>query len=310
MRVVITGGLGHIGSRLLEFLGQKGYFTDIIIVDNLLTERYISLFNLPINTKFHLIRKDVRELAAIDFQKFGPIELIIHLAALTNPAKLQNQKDEVLSNNLEATNNIVRISNSLNSKLIFTSSTNVYSSMVGIVSEATQLQTTNTTYSEVKLLEEDFIRNETINGYAILRLGTISGISPGMRFHTAVNKFCYDSIMGAKINVWNGAQELSRPYLSLDDLCNSIEHIYTLDLFDRNIYNIVTNHLSISEICTIISSHLITDIEINIIDSPYEPEKNFQVDTTKISNTNLRVIGDVSRDIQKTLELFRGFYVG
>ena len=44
MRVVITGGLGHIGSRLLEFLGQKGYFTmpyDYLLNENLSTDIWV-----------------------------------------------------------------------------------------------------------------------------------------------------------------------------------------------------------------------------------------------------------------------------
>ena len=47
MKILITGGLGHIGSYLLENIDKIKYITKIYIIDNLATNRYCSLFNLP-----------------------------------------------------------------------------------------------------------------------------------------------------------------------------------------------------------------------------------------------------------------------
>ncbi|KKW17773.1 MAG: hypothetical protein UY57_C0010G0003 [Candidatus Kaiserbacteria bacterium GW2011_GWB1_50_17] len=38
--IVVTGGLGHIGSRLIRSLGSD--FSEIRIIDNLATQRYAS----------------------------------------------------------------------------------------------------------------------------------------------------------------------------------------------------------------------------------------------------------------------------
>ena len=51
-------------------------------------------------------------------------------------------------------------------------------------------------YARCKLKEENYIKkifkSKQINDkFNILRFGTIFGYSPGMRFHTAVNKFCW-----------------------------------------------------------------------------------------------------------------------
>ena len=51
----------------------------------------------------------------------------------------------------------------------------------------------------------------------ILRFGTIFGISPGMRFHTAVNKFCFQASIGEPLTVWRTAYDQMRPYLYLND---------------------------------------------------------------------------------------------
>ena len=46
MNILITGGLGHIGSNLINRLILEKYVRKIFIIDNLSTERYVSLFNI------------------------------------------------------------------------------------------------------------------------------------------------------------------------------------------------------------------------------------------------------------------------
>ena len=47
MRVVITGALGHIGSRLIRECAVLWPGAEVVMVDNLVSERYASLFDLP-----------------------------------------------------------------------------------------------------------------------------------------------------------------------------------------------------------------------------------------------------------------------
>ena len=72
----------------------------------------------------------------------------------------------------------------------------------------------------------------------IFRFGTIYGPSEGMRFHTAVNKFCWQAAMGQPITVWKSAYEQSRPYLDLNDASRAILHSMTLLNFNGDIFNI------------------------------------------------------------------------
>ena len=54
--------------------------------------------------------------------------------------------------------------------------------------------------------------------FVTLRFGTIAGVSPGMRFHTAVNKFCLHSSINEPIEVYKTALNQYRPYLSIRDV--------------------------------------------------------------------------------------------
>ena len=58
MKLLITGALGHIGSRLIHGI-QPGEFEKVVLFDNLSTQRYCSLFNLPKDVPFKFVEDDV-----------------------------------------------------------------------------------------------------------------------------------------------------------------------------------------------------------------------------------------------------------
>ena len=49
--ILITGALGHIGSKLIDNL-KPGQFKEVRLIDNLSTQRFPSLFNLPKGIEF------------------------------------------------------------------------------------------------------------------------------------------------------------------------------------------------------------------------------------------------------------------
>ena len=81
------------------------------------------------------------------------------------------------------------------SKLIHISSTSVYGKQVKIVNENDQsLLNPQSPYAEIKLQEEKMLKkNKNKIKFMSFRFGTIAGVSKGMRFHTAINKFCFSA---------------------------------------------------------------------------------------------------------------------
>ena len=55
MRIVVTGALGHIGSRLIRDLPKTFPDAEIALIDNLLTQRYSSLFDLPSEGRYQFV---------------------------------------------------------------------------------------------------------------------------------------------------------------------------------------------------------------------------------------------------------------
>ena len=58
MKIVVTGALGHIGSCLIRELPVAFPGSKILMVDNLLTQRYCSLFNLPSEGSFRFVEEN------------------------------------------------------------------------------------------------------------------------------------------------------------------------------------------------------------------------------------------------------------
>lgn len=305
MRLVIAGGLGHIGSSFLHNKSFTDHFDEIFIIDNFSTERYTSLFNLEKGRSFELINCDIRNLSYSEIARIGHADVLIHLAAVTNPTALQGDTEKALAFNFETTKAAVEVASKLNSALIFSSSTSVYSSQVGVLNEDTHISDTNSTYSRVKLQEEELIQESNLRRSVIFRLGTIAGISPGMRFHTAVNKFCFDAIVNRRVTVWDGALDLARPYLSTTDAKSAFVLAATNEGL-RGTYNLTTCNLTVREILAKIEGIIGSTFETGIVPSPYQVEKNYFVDSTKIQKAGLKSKNTIDQEIKDTVGILGG----
>ena len=193
--ILVTGALGHIGSALIRALPKQISCNKIILLDNLSTCRYPSLFNLPKDVNYIFKEYDVRNdlTSLVD----DSIDYVVHLAALTEPKLSQEQPDDFIRYNEKATRNILKFSEEKSARLISISSTSIYSKSGKYLDENVDKSFMNgqTPYAQCKLLEENMIvkSNSSIHP-VILRFGTIYGTSIGMRFHTAVNKFCWEAV--------------------------------------------------------------------------------------------------------------------
>ena len=151
--------------------------------------------------------------------------------------------------------------------------------------------------------EENLVKEVSKNNSlqsVILRLGTIYGVSPGMRFHTAVNKFCWQAVMKKPITVWKTALNQKRPYLDLLDLSNSIIHIIKNNLFDNEIYNILTNNLTVRDIISNIKKYE-NDLNIDFVETNIMNQLSYEVLNKKFTNQDFEFKGNINTGIKETI---------
>jgi len=309
VNILITGGLGHIGSYFLNnFSGNYNYSHERIrlkVVDNLLTHRYATLFDLDRDITF--LDKDMDNLTKEDIKG---TDVVIHLAAITNAEKSFKNKDDIEEVNIRKTEKFINLCKDCKvPRFIFPSSTSVY----GVASDVVHEDDDNfinpqSPYAESKIKIENMIKNELGKDtkYLILRFGTIFGTSVGMRFHTAINKFCYEVVMKRPLTIWKQNYEQYRPYLGLNDALRSVEHfIIKDDDCWNNTYNVLSLNSKLKDIISCIEETT-GKVELNMVNTPLLNQFSYKVNDNKVKNTGFIPTDKLVDSVKDTLHMFRG----
>ena len=304
MRLLITGGLGHIGSDLIrnERLGESA--DEIIVVDDLSTQRYSSLFNLPTRMRYSLIHDDVA--TGLTNSLSESADAVIHLAAITDPLASVSDPDW-LYNNLRVTKHVSDTCSATGTPLVFVSTTSVYTSHQSTVDESSAELNPSSPYAKCKLEEERYILEDPgRHQRAVFRLGTIFGVSPGMRFHTAVNKFCWQAAMGQPIDVWLTAMDQRRPYLALSDATDLLARTVIESVYPGEVVNAVTCDSTVREVLSAIETAG-WKTTVNLIDSPIMNALSYRTSVAKAKELGFKFTGSLESDVAETLHLLTAF---
>ena len=306
-KIVVTGALGHIGSRLIRELPNKFPGVQIVMIDNMAVQRYCSLFNLPEEGNYSFIEADVLEYDMVSLIEGA--DTVIHLAAITNAAGSFEQRKEVEYNNFNATKRVAEACLTTGTGMIHLSSTSVYGSQADVVDEdcsESELQP-QSPYAETKIKEENIIKKlsqEKDLKAVICRFGTIFGTSPGMRFHTAVNKFCWQAVLGQPLTVWKTAYHQKRPYLDLKDGVAAIIFIIRNKIFDGQIYNVLTLNATVSDIVEVIKRN-IKKVGVKFVNAEVMNQLSYNVSCEKFCSKGFEIKGNIEAGISDTIQLLR-----
>ncbi len=307
MKVVVTGALGHIGSYVARDLAGQFPGAEIVMIDNLMTLRYASLFNLPASGRYRFLEADVRSADMCTLLKGA--HAVIHLAAVTDAAGSFDRPELVENNNYQATLTVAEACAETGVRLIALSSTSVYGTQNTVVSEdcSPDELKPQSPYAATKLKEEALVARlcaEKGLRAVSFRFGTIFGASPGMRFHTAVNKFCWQVVLGQPISVWRTAYDQKRPYLDLVDASRAISFILRKDLFDSRIYNVLTLNATVRQIVDAIRE-FVPDLEVSFVDNKIMNQLSYEVSCQRFQEQGFVAAGDLKRGIGQTISMLR-----
>ena len=303
MNIVITGALGHIGSALMQNLSKIKKLKKIYLIDNGLRNNLNVLFNYKSKKNIKFIFEDLKSKKSIKSIK-DKIDVVIHLASITNAENSFNIKKELYENNLGIFKNVVNFCIKKKSKLIHISSTSVYGVQLDLVDEECKNLLPQSPYADVKLLEEKFLlKNKNKIKFISLRFGTVAGVSKGMRFHTAVNKFCFNAAMNIDIPVWNNAIDQYRPYLALSDAIKTIIFFINKDIFNNQIYNVLTKNYTVRQMLNTIKKNKY-NLKIKKTNSQILNQNSYKVSKRKIDKLGLKLKNNINSDIKQTLKLF------
>ena len=307
MNLLITGALGHIGSGLIEKVGKIKNLKNVYLLDSARSNNLNILFNLNNKKiKFKFLFEDLNNKNSLNSIS-GKIDTVVHLAAITNAEQSFKNKKLIFKNNFGIFKRIVNFCLKNNAKLIHLSSTSVYGQSTKIVDENYKNLEPRSPYAEEKLMEENYLKHLKKIKFITFRLGTISGISKGMRFHTAVNKFCLNTILGREIPVWTNALNQQRPYCSLKDAINAIIKIINYNRFDNQTYNVLTKNYTVGQILNMIKSNNFK-FKIKKTNTPILNQSFYGVSNKKFSKFKIKMSRGIEKDITETLNILKQLY--
>jgi len=260
MKILVTGGAGYIGSRLVKKLLERGF--SVRVFDSFVFGG-ASLLDSYNNKKCELVKGSVTDREQVKNAIAG-CDIVLHLAALVfiGDGKLSKFVNEV---NYEGTKVVAEQCLLENKKFLFTSTCSNYGKTSSIVDEDSPLNPTNS-YAESKVKAEQYLLSSEIKKTLkpiILRLSTVFGLSPRMRFDLIVNELCKQAVVNKELKIFNPSAW--RPGIHVDDVadlitkCCDIWSCNCIDGFRNNsVFNVGGDKLNYqkSQLCDIIKERI------------------------------------------------------
>ena len=215
MKILITGGAGYVGSKLVPRLLNLNYH--ISVLDLMIFGEDV----LEKNKNLSLIKGDIRDKDLLERIVPGH-DIVIHLACISNDPSFELNPKLGKSINFDAFEPLVNISrkNSVN-KFIYASSSSVY----GIKSEKNVTEDMSldplTDYSRFKADCEKILNSYKTDDFVTttIRPSTVCGFAKRQRLDLVVNILTNHAFHKKEIKVFGGEQ--LRPNIHIDDMIDS-----------------------------------------------------------------------------------------
>lgn len=281
MVVLVTGGAGYLGSQWIREVPKVKAFAGMAVrvLDNMLRERYVSLWNLPAGVRYEFLEGDVRN--PDDVRKaLADVEAVFSLSDLTNAPLSFERKDLTWETNHKGVLNLFEQSVRKGvRKFVYTSTCSVYGPTSGVVTEDAECKPASP-YGESKLAaEREMQRRASEVGFdwTALRLGTVYGWTIGMRFDTIINRFTYLAAQGRPLTVYDTAWREKRPYVSAKDAMQAYRIAATHPKARGGVFNVVHENANMETIVGAIRS-VYPEVEVTTTKTPSLNQLSYEVD--------------------------------
>jgi len=300
-RILVAGGAGYVGSRLVPALLEKGYDVTVLDLylygDDVLAEcrKYPGLKE---------IKGDLRDLGVVEKALEG-CEAVIHLACISNDPSFELDPTLGKSINFDAFEPFVKKSKENGIKrFIYASSSSVYGvKEESNVTEEMALEPL-TDYSRFKADCEKVLFRYMSPSFVctVLRPATVCGYAPRQRLDVVVNILTNLAYHTKKVKVMGGGQ--MRPNVHIDDMVEAYLAVLSAPerLIQGEIYNVgYHNHtvLQLGEMVARVVGEAVGEISLEIV--PTNDPRSYHISSEKISKklgfTPLRSIEDAVRTL-------------
>ncbi len=217
MKYVVTGGAGFIGSHITKKLVERG--DTVTVIDNLNTGKETNLESVKdkiIFVKGSVLDSDLLEEIVKD------TDGIFHQAALASVQDSFIKKDEYNAVNVNGTENIFKLADKNNFKVVYASSSSVYGNPMRIPIKETDEKNPINPYAETKLKKEELAIKYVKMGVKIIGLRYFNVFGKGQsKEYAGVIKLFLDRIKDKLPPKINGDGTQFRDFIHVSDIVNA-----------------------------------------------------------------------------------------
>jgi nucleoside-diphosphate-sugar epimerase len=296
-KIIITGGLGYIGTELCKLYSGVSWNNQIVVIDN----RFISeRVNQIRNWNMEFIHGDILDKELIN-KYCKDADVIHHLAGITEVPRTKSESSEEKDKKIklvaqEGTQNIIDVISD-KCKIVFPSTHVVYEGIDKVkdnISEDEGLKPV-LSYSVSKAENEKQLKKSGKN-YIILRLGSVHGYSNDTaRLDIMPNLFSKITSQNGIIKLFAGGRQI-KSLVPLIDVARCFKNMEERDDISSEIFNLTKDNISVkevAEICKGINPKVIlkeTNDEI--------PNLGFSLSNKKILKTGFKFLYDLEKSIK------------
>ena len=267
-KIVITGGLGYIGTELCKLYSGETRYKNIIVIDNrFISERVKQLRDWG----FNFIQGDILNESFIQ-SIVEDADIVYHLAGITDVAYTKKEEngnsEQITKVGIEGSRNIIKHI-SANCKILFPSTHVVYEGFKEAVHDIVEETPTcaELTYSTGKVQTELDLKSSNKN-YVILRLASVYGYSTDtMRVGIMPNLFSKIASQNGTIKLFSKGVQL-KSLVPLIDVARCFKFMAEQKHINKETYHLSQDNVTVKEVaelCKDINSNLTlieTDDEI------------------------------------------------
>lgn len=280
-KILVVGGAGYLGSILCRKLLKRGYY--VRVLDNL-TYGDQGIKELYGQKNFEFIKGDMRNIQTV-VDAVKDMDAVVHLAAIVGDHASELDPEETIEINYFGTRMLSEVCKySQINRLLFASTCSVYGASPTPDTRIDENSSLNpvSLYAEMKLKSEKGILELKDENFSptILRMATLYGLSPRMRFDLVVNTLTIKAMKDKEFTIFGGEQW--RPNLHVDDAAEAYIKCLEapIDKIKGEIFNVGSNqqNFKIIEIGETIKSMI--------------PEADMSVDRENVDKRNYNVLFD------------------
>ena len=299
-KIVITGGLGYIGTELCKIYSGYSWNDKITVIDN----RFISeRVNQIRNWNMDFVHGDILDKELIN-EHCKDADIVHHLAGITNVPRVKSEstaaKEELIRKVAEeGTQNILDvISNKC--KIIMPSSHVVYEGLNNIKKNIKENEETCPvlSYGKSKNINENQLKNSGKN-FVILRLGSVYGYSTDTaRIDIMANFFAKTASQNGTLRLFAGGKQI-KSLVPLIDVARCFKFMEEKKDINYELFNLTKDTVTVkevAEICKKYNSNIVireTNDEI--------PNLGFSLSNDKILKTGFNFLYALDESIREMI---------